>query len=109
MTAAKSAPVGAMLLLLLFVLASVTLGTIVGGWVAMTVWRWHLVGLGAPPIGIGTAVGISCLMSLWTHQLTRKPDEDEKSIADQWHEALKATLTRGFYFGLILVIAHFAR
>lgn len=47
-----------------FVLLVVT-SVLWGGFVAKTLWAWFLVPLGVLPVGLGHAVGLSCLFSVF--------------------------------------------
>lgn len=45
------------------------------GWAISTLWNWFIAPLGAPTIGIATALGISLTVSLMRMKGTRKEQE----------------------------------
>ena len=63
----------------LFLINALLVGIIVRGWALSTLWLWFLVPIGAPVIGITTALGISVILGLFTAHLNQEASKDNKS------------------------------
>lgn len=65
--------------LLSLVMAPVNI--ILRGLVLRQLWYWFLVPLGVPAVGAAHALGISCLLGLFTMGLARDADKEETVLA----------------------------
>lgn len=80
-----------MLFLILF--GTLITSIIVRGWVLSTLWAWFLVPIGAPEIGIATALGISVIIGLFTSHLNQETVKTStKSLPDLFATILTKSL-----------------
>lgn len=59
-------------MMFLILLSTLIVSIILRGWVLSTLWAWFLVPIGAPAIGIATALGISVIIGLFTMHLNHE-------------------------------------
>lgn len=57
--------------------------SLIEGYCLHVLWGWFIVPMGAKPIGIAMAIGISLVVGMLTHQHIPKPKEVHKD--DKWN------------------------
>ncbi len=65
-------------------IALIPLLTILRGLVLSTLWRWFLVPLGAPAIGIAAAIGISVIVAMLTANPHAATNEKTTALQKTW-------------------------
>jgi hypothetical protein len=66
-------------------------------------WRWFLVPLGVPPIGLAHAAGIGILATLLTGSLG---PQDKRSLKDQVTNAIFVAAMRWVIFAVTALVIH---
>ena len=56
------------------------LGWLYGGWVALMLWRWFLIPLGAPVVGFWHILGIGVFVRLYTYAPSSNKWADESAF-----------------------------
>jgi len=75
-----------------------------------TVWEWHVVRLGAPPIGAATAFGLLCLVGLVKPSTIRDtsheaPMSNAQVARTNWRRTMAAWASTAFLFAGAWVVA----
>ncbi len=80
----------------MFTISTIIVAVVVRAWVFTLLWSWFVVPLGAPEVGIATAVGLALIISLFTQHLAKEETKDKSMIND--------LITRAFLAPIVTLI-----
>lgn len=82
------------MMFVLMLIGLIVTGVVLRGWAISTLWGWFLVPIGAPAIGINTAIGIAVIIGLFTHHLVHDVVKigDKRSAADLFSTVVSRTV-----------------
>lgn len=70
------------LIILMAMLGIIVAAIMLRAWVLTVLWGWFAVPYGAPAIGIATAIGISLIVSMFTHNISKEKSIKIKTMND---------------------------
>lgn len=76
------------LLVLVAMLGIIVAAIVLRAWVLTMLWGWFVVPYGAPAIGIATAIGISLIIGMFTHNISKEKTVKIKTMSDFTSEVM---------------------